>query len=186
MTNNIAVRKRGGQVVLLTVLMLSAVFLSATAIAGLLTTYQLGQVGRVTDSTEALLAADAGIERALFAVFRCNSATTPPSSPNYPDAWNDGSTNPDAAIFCPAATSQTTPAGACEASVQPGLPQFCNEASYELVLESFDAGPGVFDTTASPTNVSLISTKGHSGKTARSFEIKFAKSPVGQGQGTGN
>lgn len=175
-------RPKSGQVALLTVLLLSAVFLSATAIAGLLTSYQLSQVGRITDSTEALLAADAGVERALFAVFRCNSLTMPPG---YPTGWNDGAINTDVGVFCPVVKNQKTPEIFCpSAAPQNFPPPFCNEASYELNIESFDQGPGVFDQTASSSNISLISVTGHSGKTARSFEIKFAKGSSG-GSGTG-
>ena len=51
-----------GQVMLLTVMLLSGTVLGATSIAGLLTIYQLRQSSNAADSMRALYAADTGIE----------------------------------------------------------------------------------------------------------------------------
>ncbi len=102
---------------LITVLMMSAVFLSATVIAGLLTVYQLGRVGSVADSIRATFAADAGLQRGLFVVFRCNGDEL-----FIPDNWDEDSfTN----VFCEAA-KQEAPGG--------DLPIFYNDATYKLTI----------------------------------------------------
>ncbi len=55
-----------GQVMLLTVMLLSGTVIGATAIAGLLTVYQLRQSSNAADSMKALYAADTGIEWELY------------------------------------------------------------------------------------------------------------------------
>ena len=55
-----------GQVMVLTVMMISGAVLSATAIVGLLTLYQVRHSAGVIDSAKALFAADAGVECALM------------------------------------------------------------------------------------------------------------------------
>ena len=55
-----------GQVMLITVLALGGILLGATAIGGLLMTYQIRQSSDITNSTKAIMAADAGIEWALY------------------------------------------------------------------------------------------------------------------------
>ncbi len=51
---------------LLTVMLLSGTILGATAIAGMLTVYQVRQASSATDSMRALYAADSGIEWELY------------------------------------------------------------------------------------------------------------------------
>jgi len=58
-----------GQAMILTTIMIGAVILSATAIAGLLTFYQLRQSNDIVSSAMAFFAADAGVERALNCYF---------------------------------------------------------------------------------------------------------------------
>ena len=58
--------RMSGQVMLMTVIMLSGAILASTSLAGLLILYQLRQSTDSASSTKAIFAADAGIERALF------------------------------------------------------------------------------------------------------------------------
>jgi hypothetical protein len=55
-----------GQTMLLTVMILSSAILSATALAGLLVRYQLRQSSDIKLSTQAIFAADSGIECYLY------------------------------------------------------------------------------------------------------------------------
>lgn len=55
-----------GQVMLLTVLILSGTVLAATTIAGLLTLFQIRQSSNISNSTAAIYAADSGIEYELY------------------------------------------------------------------------------------------------------------------------
>ncbi len=55
-----------GQVMLLTVMMLTGVILSTTSLVALITLYQIRQTGDITASTQAIFAADAGLECALY------------------------------------------------------------------------------------------------------------------------
>lgn len=76
-----------GQALLVTMLYVSGLILSATAIAGLLVTYQIRQAVDAATSAQAIMAADAAIERSLYCYFfelrsgeqevsRCNQAGT--------------------------------------------------------------------------------------------------------------
>jgi hypothetical protein len=60
---------RGGQAMILTVTMIGGMFLSATAIAGLLMFYQLQQANDAGNSTVAVFAADAVLETATYYYF---------------------------------------------------------------------------------------------------------------------
>ncbi len=55
-----------GQVMILTVVLISGAILSATSLAGLLVMYQLKQSTDIVNSAKAIFAADAGIECALY------------------------------------------------------------------------------------------------------------------------
>lgn len=59
-----------GQVMLITVLTLSGIILGATTIGGLLMAYQIRQSSNITNSTKAIMAADAGIEYQLYNHFK--------------------------------------------------------------------------------------------------------------------
>ncbi len=59
-----------GQVMLLTVILLSGAILGATSLTGLLVLYQIRQATDVTSSTQAIFAADSGLECALYQHFK--------------------------------------------------------------------------------------------------------------------
>lgn len=58
-----------GQVILISIIMLSGVLMSASVVAGLLTAYQIRQANDTVESMKAFFAADAGIEQALYNYF---------------------------------------------------------------------------------------------------------------------
>lgn len=60
---------------ILTVIMLGGLILTATAIAGLLTIYQIRQSNDAVNSTRAFFAADAALEWQLFKSYKNPSAT---------------------------------------------------------------------------------------------------------------
>ena len=62
-----------GQVMLITVLTLGGLLLAVTTIGGLLMTYQIRQSSDITNSTKAIIAADAGIEWELYKIKQANS-----------------------------------------------------------------------------------------------------------------
>ena len=55
--------------------MLNGVLISASAVAGLLITYQIRQANDSVESTKAFFAADAGIEDALYCYYMLSSGT---------------------------------------------------------------------------------------------------------------
>lgn len=61
-----ALRRRSGQVMIITILVLGGAILSATTIAGLLMLYQIRQTTDIANSGKAIYAADAGIEWSLY------------------------------------------------------------------------------------------------------------------------
>lgn len=63
-------KQTNGQVMLLTVVLMTGAILSATSLAGLLVLFQLRQTSDVTASNKAIFAADSGIECVLFNQFR--------------------------------------------------------------------------------------------------------------------
>lgn len=142
--------KNDGQVMFLTVLVLSAVFLSVTVIAGLLMVYQLGRVTRIADSTKAIFAADAALERGLFNVVRCNSGLGPQPESELCDAAEKSSSE-DALV-----------------------PDFYNDAAYQMTIYSAGCGTGGHDEDADLDDVDCIRTTGRAGKSARAFEINFS------------
>src|SRR3989344_3239492 len=153
-TNMMRIKKRsGGQVMLLTVLILSALFLSATAVAGLLMVYQLSQVTKIVESAQAIFAADAGIERSLFLVYRCNPA------PVVPTTW-DLTGFQD--YLCTPARSQAPATQDCvSGTCLP--PTFWNDATYQVTIEP--------NFNADQSTVSSIKSTGRSGHSARAFEV---------------
>lgn len=60
------IQEKKGQVMLLTVVLLSGVILASTSLAGLLVLYQLKLATNIKTSTQAIFAADAGIEWAFY------------------------------------------------------------------------------------------------------------------------
>lgn len=60
---------RGGQAILVVVVLIGGVFMVTTAISGLLMFYQLQQAADAGNSTIAIFAADAGLERSLHCYF---------------------------------------------------------------------------------------------------------------------
>lgn len=64
--SGLSLRGGRGQTMILTVLLLSSAILSATAISALLVLFQLRQVSDIKASTQAIFAADAGIECVLY------------------------------------------------------------------------------------------------------------------------
>lgn len=70
-----------GQVMLISVIMLGGILLSAAAIAGLLTVYQIRAANDVVNSAKAVFAADSGIEVVSWCFFKgCppDNAQNPP------------------------------------------------------------------------------------------------------------
>jgi hypothetical protein len=63
-------RSQKGQVMLLTVVLLSGVILGTTAISGILMLNQVRQATNATDSQKAIFAADTGIEWELYKRFK--------------------------------------------------------------------------------------------------------------------
>lgn len=70
-----ALRLRSGQAILLSVIMLNGILISASAVAGLLITYQIRQANDSVESMKAFFAADAGIEDALYCYYMLSSGT---------------------------------------------------------------------------------------------------------------
>ncbi len=65
-------KRESGQVMLITVLVLSGTILGATAIAGLIMLYQVRQSTDIVNSTKAIYAADSGIEWRLYKFFKAD------------------------------------------------------------------------------------------------------------------
>ena len=65
-----ALRRSSGQAMLLTVMLLTGVILSTTSLAALITLYQMRQATDAASSSQAIFAADAGIECALYKKFK--------------------------------------------------------------------------------------------------------------------
>ena len=62
-------RSGGGQTMILTVILITTAILSATVISALLILFQLRQVSDIKASTQAIFAADSGIECVLYEKF---------------------------------------------------------------------------------------------------------------------
>ncbi|MEX2054037.1 MAG: hypothetical protein WD883_00615 [Candidatus Colwellbacteria bacterium] len=88
--------KQKGQVMLMSVLLISSAVLGAATLAGLLVLFQLRQTADAEASARAVFAADAGIERALYEVYRkdhCNAGGgLPIRSTELGDEFTDQST----------------------------------------------------------------------------------------------
>ncbi|MCR4261076.1 MAG: hypothetical protein NUV96_01985 [Candidatus Colwellbacteria bacterium] len=65
--------KEKGQLMLLSVLLITSAVLAATTVASLLILFQLRQAADAKSSAQAVFAADAGVERALYERYRENS-----------------------------------------------------------------------------------------------------------------
>jgi len=66
-----------GQVMILAAMSLSGVILAATTIAGVLMTYQIRHAANLESSAKAVFAADAGVECALYDIFKSNGCGEP-------------------------------------------------------------------------------------------------------------
>ncbi len=154
-------QREEGQVMLLTVLILSALFISATAVAGLLMVYQLSQVTKIVESAQSIFAADAGIERSLFLVYRCNPSPRP-----IPTSWD--TTGFDTGL-CDPAKLRFPAAPDCSSNCLP--PRFLNDATYQVTIETVPAGG--HNSNADSSNVTSIKSTGRAGHSARAFEVKF-------------
>lgn len=71
-----------GQAMIFTVIMLGGLILSATAIAGLLTVYQIRQSNDAENSARAFFAADAALEWRLFYFYKDSSVAPLTFSPD--------------------------------------------------------------------------------------------------------
>ena len=157
--------KRDGQVMLLTVLILSAVFLGSAVIAGLLMVYQLQQITRVIDSTKSIFAAETGIERGLFRIYRCGTVNgvvfgnNP--APVVPLGWNLTKFQD----LCSEAGQEFTNGISTN-----NPPFFFNNANYHLTI---DSGTGKHDPDATPLTAQTVNATGRSGKSARALQIQF-------------
>ena len=78
-----------GQVMLMTVVMLSGAILASTSLAGLLILYQLRQATDAAASTKAIFAADAGLERALYNESKLGGTDAYPLTPPYNNKTNN-------------------------------------------------------------------------------------------------
>lgn len=63
------IKTQDGQAMILSIVLLGALLLSASAIAGLLTISQIRQANNVVNSTKAIFAADAALEWATYACY---------------------------------------------------------------------------------------------------------------------
>jgi hypothetical protein len=72
---------RSGQVMLLTVLIVSGAIVGATTIAGLLMLYEMRQATNFSQSLQALFAADSGLEWKLYQLFHDAEYPPPAFSP---------------------------------------------------------------------------------------------------------
>lgn len=72
-----AASRRGGQVLVLTTLTIGGVLIGASAVAGLLMTYQIRQVSDITNSAKSVFAADTGIEWGLYQFFKPGTLSAP-------------------------------------------------------------------------------------------------------------
>ena len=77
MSSNFHQKKESGQVLLLTVIVLSAAMVTASIVGGNLIASQLRESKGVSDSARALYAADAGLEYELYRTFIAGGETYP-------------------------------------------------------------------------------------------------------------
>ncbi|MDP3052353.1 MAG: hypothetical protein Q8N22_00100, partial [bacterium] len=74
--------RKGGQVMLLTVLILGSAILSASTIAGYLMTLKIRASSDIANSAKAIFAADAGVEWELYKLFKDSNYPKPSLSNN--------------------------------------------------------------------------------------------------------
>lgn len=70
-------KKRRGQVILLSVMVLGGIMISATVIAGLLTRFQISQVNDAVSSARALFVGDSAVEFAAWQFFKQGDPVDP-------------------------------------------------------------------------------------------------------------
>jgi hypothetical protein len=88
-------RKTGGQVMILSVMMLGGILLSASAIAGLLMLYQIKASNDAVASAKAVFAADAGLESVTWCVLK-GSGTNACVDGRVPITFDDSTVSIDA------------------------------------------------------------------------------------------
>jgi hypothetical protein len=135
------------------VLIMSAVFLGITAIAGLIMNFQLRQSINITDAAQAFFAADAAVDRGEFSVRRCRGGAD--GEPILPPSWTAG----QIATFCNEIAEESNPY------------PFGNDATYTLQISP--NGPA---TTFN--EVLLIKGLGKAGRTARAAFKNFLSFPT--------
>ncbi len=84
---------RGGQLMIVTVLILGGAILSASVIAGYLMTRNIRQTTLANDSAKAIFAADAGLERILYECLKngaCEGGGACPISGNFNATLSNG------------------------------------------------------------------------------------------------
>lgn len=104
-----------GQVMLLTVLIVSGTILGATTIAGLLMVYQIRQATNFGESLQALFAADTGLEWQLYRKFQNADYPAPVLSPETNASFVtvvDASRSIQS-VGCAGALIENAPAGRC-------------------------------------------------------------------------
>ena len=108
-------RNAKGQVMLLTVLIVSGTILGATTIAGLLMVYQIRQATNFGQSLQALFAADTGLEWQLYRKFQKEDYLEPVFSPDvnasFVTIYNASSSLQS--IGCAGAIIENARAGGC-------------------------------------------------------------------------
>jgi len=92
-----------GQVMLLTVVILSGLLLSASTIGGLLMLYQIRQSADIANSTRAIYAADSGLERRIYEFLNEGSDVATCAEPRLYELANGAKTQ----VSC---LAQVTPA----------------------------------------------------------------------------
>jgi hypothetical protein len=104
-----------GQVMLLTVLIVSGTILGATTIAGLLMVYQMRQATNFGQSLQALFAADTGLEWQLYRKFQKDDYPEPVFSPeanaSFVTTYNASSSLQS--VGCAGALIENARAGGC-------------------------------------------------------------------------
>lgn len=121
----------GGQVMLITVLILSGTVFATTAIAGLLMLNQIRQSNDIVNSNKAIFAADSGIEWRLYKFFKGDSQTCK----ECPDGGAcPGPSFENGAVFQTTCDLQAA-AGTSKVTIKSTGSSGNNSRAFEIVLE---------------------------------------------------